>query len=174
MKVFFTSDNHFNHSNIIKYCNRPFESVEQMNWAMVERWNTVVSPSDTVYHLGDFTLGNFDVFSQWIETLNGDINILPGNHDHRWMKHFVSEDRVKIVSPLMSLVIPDGTISQTIILCHYSMQVWDMAHFGSWHLFGHSHGTLKGIGKSFDVGVDCTDFYPLSFEQIKERMMRIE
>jgi calcineurin-like phosphoesterase family protein len=50
------------------------------------------------------------------------------------------------------------------------MQVWDRSNQGSWHLFGHSHGKLQGIGLSFDVGVDCTEFTPLSLEQVATKM----
>ncbi|HJQ13673.1 MAG TPA: hypothetical protein VJ830_02910, partial [Anaerolineales bacterium] len=60
-----------------------------------------------------------------------------------------------------------------IVLCHYSMQVWDRSSHGSWHLFGHSHGKLTGVGMSFDVGVDCTEFMPLSLQMIAFRIARL-
>jgi calcineurin-like phosphoesterase family protein len=63
-----------------------------------------------------------------------------------------------------------GENPQVIVLCHYSLQVWDRSNQGSWHLFGHSHGKLKGIGLSFDVGVDCTAFTPLLLEEVASRM----
>jgi calcineurin-like phosphoesterase family protein len=80
---------------------------------------------------------------------------------------------VQVIAPLVSVEFSEimtGATPQVIVLCHYSMQVWDRSNQGSWHLFGHSHGTLKGIGLSFDVGVDCTEFTPLSLEEVALRM----
>ena len=82
MKIFFTSDTHFNHANVIKYCGRPFGSAEEMNREMIERWNAVVGPEDTVYHLGDFVLGKFVEAPMFLRQLNGARKILiRGNHD---------------------------------------------------------------------------------------------
>jgi calcineurin-like phosphoesterase family protein len=176
MPIFFTSDTHFDHKNIIRYCNRPFQDLDEMNNVMVAKWNSVVCNDDIVYHLGDFTLGDMRHFSKWANQLNGNINILPGSHDHLWLKDFVSGDKVQVIDPLVSLEFPElmnGEYPQVIVLCHYSMQVWDRSHYGSWHLFGHSHGSLKGIGLSFDVGVDCTDFYPLPLSAIAPKMAQL-
>ena len=176
MKTFFTSDTHFNHKNIIKYCNRPFQSIDEMNFVMVEKWNSVVSSRDTVYHLGDFALGDIHHFSRWASQLNGNIKILPGNHDHLWLKDFKSSEKIQVVAPLIPIEIPEimnGKHPQVLVMCHYSMQVWDRSHHGAWHLFGHSHGNLKGIGLSFDVGVDCTNFAPLSIDQVVSEMSNL-
>jgi calcineurin-like phosphoesterase family protein len=169
MQTYFTSDNHFDHKNIIQYSNRPFKNLDEMNVTMVEKWNSIVTNNDTVYHLGDFTLGDIRHFTKWVSQLNGNIKILPGSHDHLWLKDFVSSNKVQVILPLVSVEfseIMNGQYPQVIVLCHYSMQVWDRSHYGSWHLFGHSHGTLKGIGLSFDVGVDCTEYTPLSLEGV--------
>ncbi len=56
---------------------------------------------------------------------------------------------------------------QRITMCHYCMRVWHLSHYNSWHVFGHSHGRLEAIGKSFDVGVDCNNFKPISWEELK-------
>jgi calcineurin-like phosphoesterase family protein len=81
-KVFFTSDTHFNHANVIKYCVRPFASIEEMNRVMIERWNAVVGPEDTVYHLGDFAMGKPSEWPAFLRQLNGAKKILiRGNHD---------------------------------------------------------------------------------------------
>lgn len=176
MHTFFTSDNHFDHKNIIPYCNRPFKNITEMNETMVEKWNSIITNDDTVYHLGDFTLGNIRHFTKWVSQLNGNIKILPGSHDYLWLNDFEASDRVQIVTPLLSLEFPEimvGEFPQVLVLCHYSMQVWDRSHYGSWHLFGHSHGTLKGIGLSFDVGVDCTDFAPLPLEVVASKMANL-
>jgi calcineurin-like phosphoesterase family protein len=176
MKTFFTSDTHFDDPYAIQYFQRPFKSLEQMNAAMVEKWNHAVCEEDTIYHLGDFTLEDISHFTKWAGQLKGNIKILPGSHDQPWLKDFVSSDRIQMLAPLVSLEFPEMTTEknfQVIVLCHYSMQVWDQSNQGSWHLFGHSHGKLKGVGKSFDVGVDCTAFMPLSLEEVASRMSRL-
>ena len=144
-----------------------------MDAAMVERWNSVIKDRDTVYHLGDFTLGNYDQFMSFIHRLNGNIRILPGSHDHRWLRDFEPSDRVRVIDPLISVEFPEIMVDkrpQVIVMCHYSMRVWDKSHYGAYQLFGHSHGKLKGIGRSMDVGVDTNNFFPHSLEDIHQRL----
>jgi calcineurin-like phosphoesterase family protein len=175
MKTFFTSDTHFDDSYAIEYFNRPFKSVDEMNAVMVERWNNIVTEQDTIYHLGDFTLDDIHHFTKWVNQLHGTIKILPGSHDQLWLNDFVASQKVQVLAPLVSLEFPEamsGEPPPVIVLCHYSMQVWDRSNHGSWHLFGHSHGKLNGIGLSFDVGVDCTEFTPLSLEKVDSKMAR--
>ena len=176
MPTFFTSDTHFDDEFAIQYFNRPFQSVDEMNAVMVERWNHVVADGDMVYHLGDFTPSDLRHFTKWVSQLNGNIRILPGNMDRLWLSDFVTSPKVQVIPPLISLAFEElGKVGQpqVIVLCHYSMQVWERSQHGSWHLFGHTHGKLKGIGKSFDAGVDCTDFVPLSLEQVAEKMSHL-
>jgi calcineurin-like phosphoesterase family protein len=169
--VFFTSDQHFGHKNIIEYCNRPFADVEEMNRTMISLWNGVVRPEDLVYHLGDFCLDRGNVNSL-LNILNGTIFFLWGSHD-KWMRHFApdnNESRVIFLGSLDEIIIE----KQPIILCHYSMRSWPKSFHGSWHLFGHSHGRLEPYGKSFDVGVDYWNFTPVSWEQVKNKMNELE
>jgi calcineurin-like phosphoesterase family protein len=177
MQTFFTADTHFDDLFSITYFNRPFHSVEEMNRAMVEKWNSVVTEHDLVYHLGDFTLDDIGHFTKWVDQLNGHIKILPGSHDQPWLKDFVGSERVQVIAPLVSVEFPEGMAGnspQVLVLCHYSMQVWDRSNQGSWHLFGHSHGKVQGIGLSFDVGVDCTEFTPWSLGKVASRMAQIK
>ena len=176
-RTFFTSDTHFDDEYAIQYFNRQFKNVEEMNAVIVEKWNRVVAPDDTVYHLGDFTLDDIRHFTKWASQLNGNIKILPGSHDYPLLKDFIPSERVQVIAPLISVEFPDirmGDNPQVIVLCHYSMQVWDRSNQGSWHLFGHSHGKLKGIGLSFDVGVDCTEFMPLSLEEVASKIVQLK
>lgn len=181
MTTWFTADHHFGHENIIKYCKRPFDGVQQMNGEMVRRWNERVEINDTVYHLGDFTLG-IELFP-WIEQLAGNIKIVPGSHDHRWntpennrgdpYRLTASGTVVEVLPPLVSLEFSewgDGKHPLVVVLCHYAMRVWDRSHYGSLHLFGHSHGSINGWGRSMDVGVDCHDFYPISLGDVIDRL----
>ena len=176
MQTFFTSDTHFDDEVAISYFSRPFQSVDEMNAVMLERWNQVVTDEDLVYHLGDFTTEGLSHFTKWAKRLNGTIRILPGNMDRHWLKDFIGSEKVQVVPPLLTLEVSEiATVSQpqVIVLCHYSMQVWELFNHGSWHLFGHTHGKLKGIGRSFDVGVDCTDFVPLSLDQVAAKMAHL-
>ena len=176
MQTFFTSDTHFDDELALSYFGRPFRSVDEMNAALVERWNNVITDNDTVYHLGDFTTKDPSHFTKWARQLNGNIRILPGNMDRHWLQGFAINERVQVIPPLISLAFEElGALGQpqVIVLCHYSLQVWEQSNHGSWHLFGHTHGKLKGIGMSFDVGVDCTDFVPLSLDQVAEKMRHL-
>ena len=178
--TFFTSDHHWGHTNIIKYSKRPFSSTEEMDEIMIQKWNERISPKDTVYYLGDVTLtSDIDYISKLFSRLNGNILFMEGNHDY-WLKETSLVPRTKsglidFIPPLLSirvnhpdLINPKGHLP--IVLCHYSIRNWEMAHYGSWHLWGHSHGMLGKYGKSFDIGVDTNNFYPYSLEEIGDIM----
>jgi len=88
-----------------------------------------------------------------------------GNHDYKRINSKIKE-RFLSISDIKQINIQ----CISIVLCHYAMKVWPKSHYNSWHLYGHSHGHIQNQGKSFDVGVDCNNFTPLSFEQVKEKM----
>lgn len=165
MTIYFTSDHHFGHANIIKFCNRPFDSVEEMDNDLIEKWNLVVRSGDVVYHLGDFTLKGIKEFKYYCSQLNGYLRIIPGGHDHRWLRKFTPTSTktayCTVFPPLHTL-----KLNPPIVLCHYAMRVWDRFHYGSWHLYGHSHGNLPPHGLSLDVGVDNNRYIPLSWEHV--------
>lgn len=173
-RIWFTADHHFGHANIIKYCERPFASVEEMNSEMISRWNEVVRLDDIVYHLGDFTLETSIL--KYAVNLNGYIKIIPGGHDHRWLKKEMNIGCGIETLPQLYLIEIDAYSDYSaefpllLVLCHYAMRVWDRSHYGSLHLFGHSHGRLENTERSMDVGVDSHDFYPISLEQILETL----
>jgi len=81
------SDTHFNHKNVIKYCNRPFESVEEMNRKLINNWNSTVKKTDTIYHLGDFAFGNKEYIIELLSKLNGKKILIMGNHCRRIKKN---------------------------------------------------------------------------------------
>lgn len=174
MSVYFVSDSHFGHSRIIQYCNRPFSSVDHMDETLIKNWNNVVKPSDFVYHLGDFAFYRDQKQTRnVIRSLNGNIVLIRGNHDE-----YLEPETLKLFNSVHSyyeLNIPDKDIprgKQKIVLLHFAMRVWNKSHHGSWHLYGHSHGTLPDDkhSLSFDVGVDCHNFTPISYEQVKQIM----
>ena len=170
--LFFTSDSHFGHKNILRYCNRPFSSVKEMDEELILRWNERISENDTVYHLGDFTLGGHDAAVRYLERLGGRIFLQQGSHDNRWFDKDFGDGRLSTIPPLCSVELPiqKSKHKQVVVLCHYALRVWDKSHYASWHLFGHSHGKLEPHGLSFDVGVDSHNFYPWSLDEVVQKM----
>lgn len=164
MRYWFVADTHFGHNNIIKYDKRPFKTVDEMDEAIITNWNAVVGKDDTVWHLGDFAYRCEKSVEEYFRRLKGHIHIIWGNHDHKHARRF--SHLFESSHDLFELKIN----RQTIVLCHYSMQIWRKSHRGSWHLFGHSHGNLPPIGMSMDVGINCHNYRPISLEEVTEFM----
>ena len=163
MSIFFTADLHLGHKNIIRYCGRPFSSVEDMDATIIKNWNAKVTSNDLVYIIGDFAFGQREQVLGYIQKLNGKKILIDGNHDNIGQpKNYGFIEKW----PIREIKIE----GQHITLSHYAMRVWNKSHFDSWMLYGHSHGTLEPQGKSWDVGVDYNNFEPLSFEEIKKIM----
>ena len=173
MTIFFTSDTHFFHSNIIKYCKRPFQNSTEQNETIIKNWNSIVAEHDSVYHLGDFSFGNRNL-SSWIASrLNGHIFLLLGNHDKKG-KLPIENDKLQILGQYHELKIKTDIMKnkhQLIVLCHYPFEVWNKKHYGSLHVHGHSHGNVPSKPGRLDVGMDCHNFFPVSFEDIEKRLM---
>lgn len=166
---YFTADLHLGHSKILEYTkrNKYFQDVKSMDDEIITRWNETVRVTDTVYVLGDFTLGSKRSAVDYLNRLNGKINIIPGGHD-LWARKFTDTSKVKILPPLVSLEYQQGNdYPLVIVLCHYPMKSWDRSHYGSWHLYGHVHGNMKGEYNSLDVGVDAQNLYPVSLDELK-------
>ena len=166
MAIFITSDTHFGHRAIIKYSNRPFVEYKAMDKALLDNINRLVQPNDTLYHLGDWSLGYNHSPEDYRRQINcRNITLILGNHDKkilrardRYLRSFYE------ITPLKEIKAGD----QSITLCHFAMRVWDKSHHGAWHLYGHSHGSLPDDPNSLscDVGVDCWDYCPISLDQV--------
>ena len=177
MNIYFTSDSHFGHSRIIGYTDRPFADVEEMNEKLIENWNSVVSPKDTIYHCGDFALSRPEVAISIIARLNGRKHLIFGNHDKSLRKNKEFLSYWESAQDLLESKIEDETAKDNIrriTLCHYAMRIWNKSHYGSYQLYGHSHGSLADDphSLSLDVGVDCWDYKPVDFHTIRERMSK--
>lgn len=184
MKFFLTSDTHFGHANIIRLSNRPFDSVEQMNEAMVENWNAVVGNEDAVFHLGDAVMGKFEENVKILGRLNGIKFLVPGNHDR--VSSVEKEARRERFRPFYE---DNGFI---ILDEHYVLNFggidFNISHYpyeGDSHdqdrhvdlrpvrdgkplLHGHVHEKWRTRGDMFNVGVDVNDFTPVSEDVVVE------
>ena len=177
--IFFTSDLHFQHTNIIKYAQRPFADAEEMNAALIKNWNSVVKPDDIVFCLGDFMFGNINRFWDIRSRLNGKIYLVHGNHDYKLMEEGNIDGAFEMVTAQLNIVV-DG---QKIYLNHFPMLTFDGIYKDkpSWQLFGHVHSNMEHPGTSpdikrlnyllptqYDVGVDNNNYTPVSFNEVKE------
>lgn len=172
-RVFFTSDTHFNHTNIIKFCNRPFKDVSHMNETIISNWNRMVGPEDIVFHLGDFCLGGSAEWINILNRLNGKIYLISGNHDIKNLRQNYTKYFEQIAMQMYIEV-----DKQKIYLNHCPFLCYDGSYDDTWQLFGHVHTRRNNTGKDasrlsmllptqYDVGVDNNDFTPVSFAQVK-------
>ncbi len=184
MAVWYTSDTHFYHTNIIKYSDRPFSDVNEMNEKMIHNWNQCVEPDDFVYHLGDFGLfrGNRKP-EDTLSRLNGKIYLIRGNHDHK-------DTRAAFHKPgFKELLYDSGFLNG---LMNYALMVHkpqnapacvnpDIWGDSAILLYGHVHEKApKGLhvveypdGKrilAYHVGVDTNDFKPVNQETIEKEL----
>ena len=177
-KIFFTSDTHFGHANIIKYCKRPFASIEENNQEIIRRWNEKVPEDGIVFHLGDVGFGNRSDTDEILRQLNGTIYLVIGNHD---LRHVITDHAWRFEKMSFQMNIKIG--KRHIILNHYPM----LAYSGAWRgedatyqLFGHVHTspyTDEGLDQQrmkylftsqYDVGVDNNDFTPVSWAEVNQ------
>ena len=180
--VFFTSDTHFNHEAILRFCDRPFTSIQEHDKVLIDNWNSVVGPEDTVFHLGDFCFGGFPKWKEIREQLNGHIILIVGNHDDC--------NRTQGINTLFDHVTYAMRINingRTVYLNHYPYLCfahWDPKLYGDNYaiaLSGHTHirnnntgsdkeFTEKYLSTQYDVGVDFNNFKPVSWQEINEKI----
>lgn len=158
-KVFVVSDTHFYHANIIKYCNRPYSDVIQMNKDIVKKWNSIVGKEDIVYHLGDFLLGKKDYIPLIAGTLHGRIKLILGNHDHSSPKHYLEYGFKEVYNK------PVVLLQYDVILSHAPIE--NIEKYGCLkNIHGHVHNSLN---------INVTpQYYNASIEVIKYRPVLIE
>lgn len=178
--IFFTSDFHLGHKNVIKFDNRPFENVRIMTDTIIENWNSVVNDESIVYFLGDlFFRGSQKRLKEIVHSLKGEIRVILGNHDR--LSKLASLERFSDIQTYQRISVKDSDGrggNQDIIVAHYPILSWDKYHFGSWHIHGHCHMNLTKTQtgeeyyrrKVIDVGCNGWNYTPVSYEKVKEIM----
>lgn len=174
--IFFTSDLHLGHANVIRHCNRPFASVEEMDEALIDNWNSKVqSNNNTVYVLGDVMFRNKKSPEEYLRRLKGKKHLITGNHDRDWVKKcnlgefFESVNRMDFLS--------DGQRQMT--LCHFPMMSWPH-NTRAYLVHGHIHNNTDAeywplIRRSefiLNTGVDINGFAPVTFDEMVENNRR--
>ena len=185
MRIFFTSDLHFGHENVLKFDDRPFETVEEMDEELIRRWNNKVDKGDLVYVLGDliWKSANNEALSI-LKRLNGQIILIKGNHD-RFIKNATAKNALAGLKDYddICVALADGT-TRRCILSHYFMPFYNGHRYNAIHLHGHSHkteehylelGIIKAIKDNgyepqiYNVGCMHWDYAPVTLDEILRR-----
>lgn len=181
MAHWFTSDLHFGHVNILKYCNRPFANIEEHDAALVNNWNAKVKPEDIVFILGDFSMNRYAA-CKFAPLLNGTKYLIPGNHD---VVHPRFGNKAEIAKEAYNAAgLNVCNINAILVAGYHDLR---MNHFpagkhyakfekwlppehveGQWHLHGHTHQTTRIEGHNVHLGVDAWSYSPVSLEDIVE------
>lgn len=169
MKIWFTSDTHFGHENIIRYCKRPFKSLNEMNKRIIHNWNSRVKNEDTIFHLGDFCFRNSSGGKKgeginknanyWLSKLNGKIIVIKGNHDKS----------NSLNTPIKRIELEYGR--KMILLIHNPNEL-TKSEIDQFDLIlcGHVHEIWEIRCNIINVGVDVCNFMPISFDEIIKKL----
>jgi len=173
MKTYVTSDLHFGHTNIMKFCpltRARYKDVSSMNELMIKEWNEIVEPGDLVYILGDVAFMSGSDAGRIMSRLNGDKILIEGNHDRKTLMDATFRKSFKEVHKYLWLTY-EGT---QVIMFHYPIAEWDQMHRGSVHFHGHLHGNTSGMEefRCVDVGMDATGFIVISMEDAIRKAMK--
>jgi calcineurin-like phosphoesterase family protein len=192
--IWFTSDLHFSHQNVIGYCNRPYASIDEMNEELIRNWNQCVSPTDEIYCLGDVSM-SFKPIELYSARLNGKKYLVPGNHDFCHSVHKKSknpESRARWVSNYEQngwIVLPEQTTLEisgvgAVNLCHLPYAGDHVgeerypdkrpADDGKWLLCGHVHNHWKQKDRMINVGVDVWDMKPVSVDELGALILNLK
>ena len=156
--VFFTSDTHFNHTNIIRFCSRPFKDVEHMNETLIANWNRVVGPDNIVFHLGDFCLGGSAEWTKILKRLNGKIYLIAGNHDMKNLRQNYTK-YFELITMQMYIEVD----KQKIYLNHCPFLCYSGSYDDTWQLFGHVH--IAGITpEKISLAFKCFSLHNMMWE----------
>lgn len=177
--IWFTSDLHFYHRNIMNYCNRPWETVEEMNEALINNWNSVVKDDDIVFNLGDFAFASNSKWKELLEKLKGKHYLIIGNHDVSRYPGTKIMELFERVEQQILLKIDE----QYVYLNHYPFLCYGGSYRDNavWQLFGHVHSSSNSSGLDdsrlihlfpyqYDVGVDNNNYTPISWNQVKDKI----
>jgi calcineurin-like phosphoesterase family protein len=168
--IYYTSDLHLCDPRIIDLCERPFNSMSHMEDEIRKKWNNVVRKNDTVYMLGDIAYDNCGDLSEYIMSLNGNKNLIVGNHDGDYIKIESNRDCFEDIS--LAKIINDDC--RNVCICHYPIIHYESSNPNSYHVYGHLHNNrnllcydeTNALLRSFNAGVDVNFFTPVTLDQM--------
>ena len=176
--IYYTSDLHLGHANVIRHCDRPFADANEMDAALINNWNAKVHRNDTVYIVGDFLFRAKRLAEEYLSVLKGKKHLIIGNHDKYWMKKVDLSVWFESVSPM--LFVQDS--GHTATLCHYPMMSWPGMSKGGFMVYGHIHNNtnadywplIAARSQMLNAGVDINGFAPVTLDEMIEYNRRFK
>lgn len=173
MTTYYTSDTHLGHVNILGFCRPMFKDVSEMNEFIIRTWNSVVTPDDTVVHLGDYAMGPKTLHKGWFDRLNGHKILVRGNHDQEenkmramgWDEVTVTRDEVIDGQRVYMRHVPPRAVDPYGDRFYKTEFTPEPTPHDIW-LCGHVHEKFRRRGNIINVGVDVWDFKPRTFEEL--------
>jgi calcineurin-like phosphoesterase family protein len=170
-KIYYTGDLHFGHKNVLKFDNRPFETVEEMEKIIMDSWNSRVTDDDDIYILGDFAYRNEKSVDWYLKRLKGKKHLIIGNHDGEIRNSETALACFESVDKMLYI----NESGNKICLCHYPIAEWNGFHKGSWHIYGHIHNNkndtylfMKTRERALNAGCMINNYIPVTFNELVE------
>lgn len=173
---YYIADTHFGHKNVMKFDNRPFANLDEMEKVLINNWNTKIKDTDDVYIIGDFCFRSDKEPTFYLEQLNGRKHFIIGNHDHAILKstnalnHFISIEKIQYVR--------DGKYN--IVLCHFPIAEWNGIKRGALHIYGHIHANRDAVseymgstGAAYNAGCMLNNYAPVTIEELIENNKKV-
>ncbi len=175
--ILYTSDLHFGHKNVIKFDNRPFSDVEEMDRVMIELWNGKVQPEDTVYILGDICYRSGKTADWYLRQLRGHKILILGNHDLPILENANALRCLDGVERMMHIT--DGC--RQVSLCHFPIAEWNGFFHDSWHVYGHIHNRktesyeyMSKLDHALNAGCMINNYMPSTFDELVKNNLKFK
>ena len=167
--IFYTSDLHFGHKNVLGFDKRPFNDIYEMDRVMIDLWNARVQKDDTVYILGDFCYHSEYTPDWYLSQLKGHKILIKGNHDKAIVNDPKALSYFDAVEKMLHL--KDG--ERHIFMCHFPIAEWNGYHRGTWHIYGHIHSRrddtfefMKARERALNAGCMINHYMPATFDEL--------
>jgi len=166
---YYISDMHLGHNNVLRFDNRPFTSVEEMDRTLIEYWNMRVREDDHVYVVGDFSYKSAYAPEYYLSKLNGHKHLIVGNHDGVIMKSPKAQEYFESIAKILRI----NDEGRGVVLCHFPIADWEARHHGSMHVYGHIHGNdiacmkfLLSRGEAYNAAACINNYMPCKLDEI--------
>lgn len=169
--IYYISDLHIGHKNAIRFDDRPFSDIDEMESEIIKRWNMKVTADDDVYILGDVFYRYKGDKAEFLKKLCGRLHLIEGNHDFEMLENQVALACFKSVDKLKQIV-DDG---RRVVMCHYPIISWNMKHFGAYHIYGHVHThvteetmLMMKQERAFNAGCMLNNYVPCTLGELED------